>query len=90
MGGGDLKLMAGFGALLGDGYILQAALFAAMSGGVMAVVYLAARAATRRWRAAPPGALSGRKAESIPYAPAIAVGALLALAPLGNGIESAA
>jgi Flp pilus assembly protein protease CpaA len=48
MGGGDLKLVAGFGALLGDGHILWAALFAAMSGGVMAVVCLAACAAARR------------------------------------------
>jgi prepilin peptidase CpaA len=78
MGGGDLKLMAGFGALLGDGHILWAALFAAMSGGVMAVVYLAARAAARRWKT--PANLSGGKTrESIPYAPAITVGALLAL-----------
>jgi len=80
MGGGDLKLMAGFGALLGDGHILWAALFAAMSGGVMAVVYLAARAAARRWKTVPPADLSsGKTPESIPYAPAITVGALLAL-----------
>jgi prepilin peptidase CpaA len=80
MGGGDLKLMAGFGALLGDGHILWAALFAAMSGGVMAVVYLAARVAARRWKTVPPADLSsGKTRESIPYAPAITVGALLAL-----------
>ena len=30
-GGGDLKLMAGFGALLGDGHILWAALFAVLT-----------------------------------------------------------
>jgi prepilin peptidase CpaA len=80
MGGGDLKLMAGFGALLGDGHILRAALFAAMSGGVMAVIYLAVRAAVRRWKTVPPADLSGGKTrESILYAPAITVGALLAL-----------
>ena len=73
MGGGDVKLMAGFGALLGDAQIMPAALWAAVSGGLMAMVYLAVRAVARR-------AGSGEKAgESIPYAPAITVGAWLAL-----------
>jgi prepilin peptidase CpaA len=73
MGGGDVKLMAGFGALLGDAQIMPAALWAAISGGLMAAVYLAVRAVARR-------AGSGEKAgESIPYAPAITVGAWLAL-----------
>jgi prepilin peptidase CpaA len=49
MGGGDVKLMAGFGALLGNGQILQAALLAAFCGGVMAMVLLAARGARRGW-----------------------------------------
>jgi prepilin peptidase CpaA len=73
MGGGDVKLMAGFGALLGDAQIMPAALWAAISGGLMAMVYLAVRAVVRRGG-------SGEKAgESIPYAPAITVGAWLAL-----------
>jgi prepilin peptidase CpaA len=73
LGGGDVKLMAGFGALLGDAQIMPAALWAAISGGLMAMVYLAVRAVVRR-------AGSGEKAgESIPYAPAITVGAWLAL-----------
>jgi prepilin peptidase CpaA len=73
MGGGDIKLMAGFGALLGDGRIVPAALLTAMTGGVMAAVYLAVRAVARRGG-------SGEKAiESIPYAPAITAGAWLAL-----------
>ena len=73
MGGGDVKLMAGFGALLGDAQIMPAALWAAISGGLMAAVYLAVRAVARRFG-------SGEKAgESIPYAPAITVGAWLAL-----------
>jgi len=73
MGGGDVKLMAGFGALLGDAQIMPAALWAAVSGGLMAAVYLAVCAVVRR-------AGSGQKAgESIPYAPAITVGAWLAL-----------
>ena len=95
MGGGDVKLMAGFGALLGDGRILPAAFLAAASGGVMALGYLAIRGIFRRARiwlgvAVPEPSLNEQKAreqelsegksgESIPYAPAITMGAWLAL-----------
>jgi prepilin peptidase CpaA len=62
MGGGDLKLVAGFGAFLGDGHILLGGpLFAALYGGLMAVVYLAARAVARRWKTVPPADLSGQE-----------------------------
>jgi prepilin peptidase CpaA len=90
MGGGDVKLMAGFGALLGDGRILTAALLAAASGGVMALGYLAVRGIFRRSRiwwgvAVPESSRSedkpsdAKSGESIPYAPAITMGAWLAL-----------
>ena len=53
MGGGDVKLMAGFGALLGAALLLQAALWTAAIGGVIAVgallwKYLRKRGAPRR------------------------------------------
>jgi prepilin peptidase CpaA len=73
MGGGDIKLMAGFGALLGDGRIVPAALLTAISGGLMAAAYLAVRAVARR------GGSGEKGIESIPYAPAITAGAWLAL-----------
>jgi prepilin peptidase CpaA len=85
MGGGDVKLMAGFGALLGDKQIFPAALLAAASGGVIALGFLAVRWAIRRSKkalgvavanAAPDAEKSG---ECIPYAPAITIGAWLAL-----------
>lgn len=81
MGGGDVKLMAGFGALLGDSQILPAALLAAIAGALMAVAYLAARSVSRLWKSrTEPEASSGEKAaESMPYAPAITAGAWLAL-----------
>jgi len=82
MGGGDVKLMAGFGALLGDGRILPAALMAAICGGLMAAAYLAARAVARRFRRRPRAtvrAAVSSAGESIPYAPAITVGVWLAL-----------
>jgi prepilin peptidase CpaA len=47
MGGGDVKLMAGFGALLGVNGVLWAALLTAGIGGVLALGVLAARAAKR-------------------------------------------
>jgi len=81
MGGGDIKLMAGFGALLGFHQVLAAALWIGAVGGVLAVAVLAVRAVMR--------ALSGAKAmtekqaerqDSIPYAPAIALGVWLSLA----------
>jgi prepilin peptidase CpaA len=73
MGGGDVKLMAGFGALLGDSQIVPAAMLTAISGGLMAVVYLAVRAVARRV------GIGEKAGEKIPYAPAIAAGAWLAL-----------
>lgn len=86
MGGGDIKLMAGFGSLLGSGQIWNAALMTAICGGVMALLYLGGRAA---WRWARPqacpeagqleatGAASAK--DSIPYAPAITLGVWLTL-----------
>ena len=77
MGGGDVKLMAGFGAMLGGWWpTFMAAILAALVGGVMAVGYLAVKA-VRRW-ARPTSATSdsGLK-DSIPYAPAISLGVLL-------------
>jgi prepilin peptidase CpaA len=74
MGGGDVKLMAGFGSLLGPGTILCAAWIAAVAGGLMAVasaVVLAARPTASEGRAA-------ARAEAIPYAPAIVAGVWLA------------
>ena len=73
MGGGDVKLMAGFGALLGAKDILTAAMIAAMAGAVIALGVLAL------------ARLRGRAAESIPYAPPIAFGALAVLASRAVG-----
>jgi prepilin peptidase CpaA len=67
MGGGDVKLMAGYGALLGVRDILLAAVIAALAG---ALIALASVAFAR---------LRGTSAEFIPYAPAIAFGSLVIL-----------
>ena len=67
MGAGDVKLAAAFGALLGPSGALVAALLTAPIGAVTAAAYVA-------WR---------RQTRAIPYAPALALGAWLAL--LGRG-----
>jgi prepilin peptidase CpaA len=80
MGGGDVKLMAGFGALLGAGRLLEAAMWTAGVGGVLALTVVAVR-----WLRGlgGKGALTEGTArrESIPYAPAIALGVWLSLVP---------
>jgi prepilin peptidase CpaA len=90
MGGGDVKLMAGFGALLGVQQLLQAALWTAGCGGVMAAAVIAARAIRDLWTrsnraragkpaAEPLAAQPAGRGDSIPYAPAIAAGVWLSL-----------
>jgi len=80
MGGGDVKLMAGFGALLGAGGIVWAALLTAGIGGVLAVLAIVMKKV---------GVWFGKQEvkigdkESIPYAPAIALGVWLSLVPRG-------
>ncbi len=82
MGGGDVKLMAGFGALLGAGRLLEAALWTAGVGGIMALCVLAGRFAARLIRKDKTNEENERN-ESIPYAPAITLGVWLSLVPKG-------
>jgi prepilin peptidase CpaA len=97
MGGGDVKLMAGFGALLGTTRLFEAALWTAGVGGLLAISVLAFRAAKRlvmpgtavakadvAEELEPEKKLERLQAkESIPYAPAITLGVWLALVPKG-------
>ena len=80
MGGGDIKLMAGFGALIpGVEQVITAAIMAALVGAVMAVVFLAVRFVKKKLGAEGKITGSGLKS-SIPYAPAITAGVLLSFA----------
>ncbi len=75
MGGGDIKLMTGFGALLGVSRLWEAALWTAILGALLAVAVLAVHAVRK---------LAGGKPErpaAIPYAPAIALGVWISLVP---------
>lgn len=83
MGGGDVKLMAAFGALLGWRGVLWASLWTAAAGGVLALAAIAGR---RLWRWFARKVLSrpmeGPEDDSIPYAPAISLGAVLGWASI--------
>lgn len=95
MGGGDVKLMAGFGALLGAGRLLEAALWTAGIGGILAALALAWKAIRRKKIQAGTqeqaleasdekmDASDEKIKDSIPYAPAITLGVWLALVPKG-------
>ena len=75
MGAGDLKLLAALGSVGGVGFVLRAAVLTGLAGGLLAIGVLAMRA----WRG-PRGWRLGRT--SVPYAPAIATGALVTLVGL--------
>ncbi|HUJ49800.1 MAG TPA: prepilin peptidase [Bryobacteraceae bacterium] len=89
MGGGDVKLMAGFGAVLGTKLLLQAALWTAGCGGLMAASVIAARSVRELWarfgfgrkNAAAGATALSKRVDAIPYAPAITAGVWLALVP---------
>lgn len=91
LGGGDVKLLAGFGAVLGTVRVLEAALWTAGCGGFIALAAIGVAAARRWWKSTDVERIPGQThlrdeaagGESIPYAPAIAAGVWLSLASQG-------
>jgi prepilin peptidase CpaA len=81
MGAGDVKLMAGFGSLLGPSVILCAAWIAAVVGALIGVGYAVVISFRRRHLAGAGAQIL--HADTIPYAPAIVAGAWLAEVALG-------
>lgn len=77
MGGGDVKLMAAFGAILGREQILTAAIMTAFAGGLMALAYLAFKKLRRAMRQERRAEDELDRKDSMPYAPAILMGVLL-------------
>lgn len=88
-GAGDVKLMAAVGAIIGPALVISAFLFSAVAGGALAVAIAIRRrrlsvtlAGTGRLIAAPKDARqeigSGTPANRFAYAPAIAVGSVVA------------
>jgi prepilin peptidase CpaA len=95
-GAGDVKLLAAVGALLGPEGILWAFLYTAIAGGTIALVVAAWRGCLRRtldetmWlvlsRGANAAAIEDPQANNrFPYAPAIAIGAIVAAVAGGIG-----
>lgn len=93
MGGGDVKLMAGFGALLGTSRLLEATILTAGIGGIIALLVVLRREIVRFWHRrrnvvdknteAGLEPASQQEDSYIPYAPAITLGSWLALIPKG-------
>lgn len=81
MGGGDVKLMAGFGAVLGIERLLEAALWTAGCGGLMALGVIGVNAVRKLGKPQGSSAQGPARTDSIPYAPAIAAGVWLSLVP---------
>lgn len=88
-GAGDVKLMAAVGAIVGPAHVVNAFLFTAVAGGVLAVLVAVRRrrlsatlAGTARMLATPTGARqeiqAAAPASRFAYGPAIAVGSMLA------------
>lgn len=81
MGAGDIKLMAGFGALLGYSKSFEAALWTAGVGGLIALGVVAFQTVRGLLRRKSSSESKRENAESIPYAPAITLGVWLAMVP---------
>lgn len=90
MGAGDVKLMAAIGAFKGPQFVLMAALYASLAGGLLALLYLikerrlktTLRSLAGGWIGGLGG--GGARAGAIPYAPAIAIGTVIALLPMAR------
>jgi prepilin peptidase CpaA len=80
MGGGDIKLLAGFGALLGSMRVLEAALWIGACGGLLALGAISLGALRRAVLNRVEAQKGPATPASIPYAPAIALGVWLTLA----------
>lgn len=77
---GDAKLLMAIGALRGINFLLYAAVYGALIGGVLAVGFIVSRKLARPAAGAAPSTLAVILKSSIPYGVALGIGGLLALA----------
>jgi len=82
---GDAKLLMAIGALRGINFLLFAAVYGALIGGVLAVGFILSRKLARPAAGAAPNTMSGIMKSSIPYGVALGIGGLLALALEAGG-----
>jgi prepilin peptidase CpaA len=85
---GDAKLLMAIGALRGVNFLLFAAVYGALIGGVLAVGFILRRRLARPVAGGAPTTMAGIMKSSIPYGVALGIGGLLALAlELGGYIK---
>ena len=77
---GDGKLLMAVGALKGTAFLLQAAVWGALTGGVIALVFIVLRRLSRPAPGEPPNTMHALMKTWIPYGVALGLGALVALA----------
>jgi prepilin peptidase CpaA len=79
MGGGDVKLMAAFGAIVGRNQVVMAVVMTALIGAVIALIYLLVKKVRRAVTGGEAGGPETRpdRKDFIPYAPAISLGVML-------------
>ena len=77
---GDAKLLMAIGALRGTSFLLFAAVYGALIGGVLAIGFIAVRRFARPADGAAPNTFAGVMKTSMPYGIALGLGGLLTLA----------
>jgi prepilin peptidase CpaA len=77
---GDAKLLMAIGAIRGINFLLYAAVYGALIGGVLAIGFILRRKLARPVAGAAPNTLAGIMKSSIPYGVALGIGGLLVLA----------
>jgi prepilin peptidase CpaA len=83
---GDAKLLMAIGALRGLSFLLVAAIYGALLGGVIAIFVIARRRLARPAEGAPPNSMSRIMKSSMPYGVALGLGGLVALALEAAGL----
>ena len=77
---GDAKLLMAIGALRGTPFLLYAAVYGALIGGVLAIGFIAVRRLRQPADGAAPNTMASVMKTSMPYGIALGLGGLLALA----------
>ena len=77
---GDAKLLMAIGALRGTSFLLVAAVYGALLGGVIAIFFIVTRRLARPAAGAPANTMSAVMKSSMPYGVALGLGGLIALA----------
>jgi len=83
---GDAKLLMAIGAVRGVSFLLAAAVYGAILGGVIAVGFIVSRRFARRSAGAEPATMAEVMKSSMPYGIALGLGGLLALALEASGV----